>query len=67
MQMRYIVRVERTECAAVMSHCPREEKIPPFTTEFMLQEWAWHKEWFLEKLLGLKLGEHEKVLDECTR
>lgn len=28
-------------------------QVPPFTTDFMLQEWAWHKEWFLEKLLGL--------------
>lgn len=27
--------------------------IPPFTREFMQQEWLWHQEWFLEKLLNL--------------
>jgi aminoglycoside/choline kinase family phosphotransferase len=39
--------------------------IPPFTPEFMLQEWAWHKEWFLQKLLGLELGNIEIKLDQC--
>jgi aminoglycoside/choline kinase family phosphotransferase len=38
-------------------------EIPPFTSTFMLQEWAWHKEWFLGKLLGLTLGEKEAALD----
>src|SRR5579883_2330538 len=38
--------------------------IPSFTREFMWQEWEWHKEWFLNKWLGLTLlGEEE--LDEC--
>lgn len=38
--------------------------VPPFTIEFMMQEWAWHKEWFLQKWLGLELGTLEKVLDQ---
>lgn len=37
--------------------------IPLFTVDFMQQEWAWHKEWFLGKYLGLSLGEQEKKLD----
>lgn len=36
-----------------------------FTHEFMWQEWAWHKEWFLEKLLKLQLRAEEKDLDTC--
>lgn len=39
--------------------------IPPFTTDFMWQEWAWHKEWFLDKLLGLNIQQQEKILDDC--
>ena len=31
----------------------------------MWQEWAWHKEWFLEKLLGVSVGAEEQVLDAC--
>jgi N-acetylmuramate 1-kinase len=42
-----------------------EREIPPFTADFMQQEWGWHKEWFLEKLLGLTLKEEEKNLDDC--
>ncbi|TAK73369.1 MAG: phosphotransferase [Gammaproteobacteria bacterium] len=38
--------------------------LPPFTRELMWQEWAWHKEWFLEKWLGLTLLAEEE-LDEC--
>lgn len=36
--------------------------VPPFTIDFMLEEWAWHKEWFLEKLLGLS---SPVELDKC--
>ncbi len=39
--------------------------IPPFTAQFMQQEWAWHKEWFLQKLLGLEIAPIENTLDEC--
>jgi hypothetical protein len=39
--------------------------IPPFTHAFMLQEWAWHKEWFLGKLLGLPMTDQEQLLDQC--
>ena len=40
--------------------------IPAFTAEFMQQEWAWHKEWFLDKLLGLTLSlQQEQTLDNC--
>lgn len=37
--------------------------LPFFTADFMQQEWAWHKEWFLEKLLGLSFTAEEKELD----
>ena len=37
-------------CRQVPNHV-----VPPFTIAFMQQEWSWHKEWFLEKLLGLSI------------
>lgn len=51
---------------SVLSACRHVEgyTVPPFTTAFMQQEWAWHKEWFLQKWLGLSLGTLEKVLDQ---
>lgn len=52
---------------AVLQTC-REVKgliIPPFTFAFMQQEWLWHKEWFLNKLLDLKVGAEEAALDKC--
>jgi N-acetylmuramate 1-kinase len=40
--------------------------VPPFTEALMRQEWAWHKEWFLGKLLGLTLSStEEKQLGQC--
>lgn len=39
--------------------------IPVFTADFMRQEWLWHKEWVLDKLLGLSLPLAEKELDAC--
>jgi aminoglycoside/choline kinase family phosphotransferase len=39
--------------------------IPSFTANWMWQEWAWHKEWFLDKLLGLTLSTEEQALDQC--
>lgn len=39
--------------------------VPPFTRDFMMKEWAWHKEWFLNKLLKLSLPAAEKDLDQC--
>lgn len=39
--------------------------VPPFTGDFMWKEWAWHKEWFLEKLLGLSYSDREAELDAC--
>ena len=41
------------------------QPIPFFDQTWMWQEWAWHKEWFLGKLLGLSLSSHEKNLDEA--
>jgi aminoglycoside/choline kinase family phosphotransferase len=38
---------------------------PLFTGDFMRQEWAWHKEWFIQKLLGLRLGPEMRALDLC--
>lgn len=40
--------------------------LPPFTPDFMWQEWVWHKEWFLGKLLDLSLSrEEETQLNAC--
>lgn len=39
--------------------------IPLFTKEFMMTEWAWHKEWFLSHLLKLSMPSAEKNLDDC--
>lgn len=39
--------------------------IPPFTPDFMLKEWAWHKEWFLDKWLGVSFAHAERALDDC--
>lgn len=55
------------ESLTIMQGC-REvpgRMIPPFTREFMLQEWAWHKEWFLDKWLGVPLTNIERALDDC--
>lgn len=48
---------------AVMQAC--KHTVPPFTMEWMQNEWVWHKEWFLQKLLGLSLESVEKQLDHC--
>lgn len=39
--------------------------IPAFTADFMWKEWAWHKEWVLEKFLGFSQIRAEKELDAC--
>lgn len=46
-------------CQQVADHL-----LPTFSADFMQQEWAWHKEWFTQKLLNLKL-EQETELDNC--
>lgn len=55
------------QALAVMQQCRHVNglSIPLFTREFMWQEWAWHKEWFLEKWLGLTLTTEEEALDHC--
>lgn len=45
-------------------HVP-DHVIPSFSYDFMLQEWAWHKEWFLQKWLKLDLLVKESELDKC--
>lgn len=47
-------------CRVVEGHV-----VPPFTADFMQNEWALHKEWFLNKLLGLSFSSVEKTLDDC--
>jgi aminoglycoside/choline kinase family phosphotransferase len=52
----------------VLQTCNQVEDhtVPIFTAEFMQQEWAWHKEWFLDKWLGLTLSlQQEQGLDQC--
>lgn len=50
-------------CQTVASHV-----IPHFDARWMEQEWAWHKEWFLEKLLGVTLSDQETTsLDQCMQ
>jgi aminoglycoside/choline kinase family phosphotransferase len=40
--------------------------LPHFDNNWMWQEWTWHKEWFLNNLLGLFLTpEEEYLLDRC--
>lgn len=39
--------------------------ISSFNSEFMWKEWASHKEWFLDKLLGLTFSSAEEKLDAC--
>jgi aminoglycoside/choline kinase family phosphotransferase len=46
---------------AVLQSC-RQFDAPPFTADFMAKEWEWHKEWMLDKFLGLSAG---KELDAC--
>jgi aminoglycoside/choline kinase family phosphotransferase len=46
-------------------HDVPDYSIPHFNEDLMWQEWTWHKEWFLEKLLGLRPGPLEKELDSC--
>ncbi|MBX3708169.1 MAG: phosphotransferase [Gammaproteobacteria bacterium] len=55
------------DALAVLQGCRMVEGyiIPPFTADFMWKEWAWHKEWFLGKLLGLLPLSAEKDLDHC--
>lgn len=51
---------------AILQRCQQISPmtIPAFKPEFMWQEWKWHKEWFLQKLLRLTF-DHEEALDTC--
>ena len=59
--------VRALSALAVLQSCKEVEglTVPPFTFVFMQQEWAWHKEWFLEKLLNLNFTAEEAALDQC--
>jgi N-acetylmuramate 1-kinase len=39
--------------------------LPHFNANWMWQEWAWHKEWFLEKYLKLSYSDHAAELEQC--
>lgn len=41
-----------------------ELSLPLFSTALMMQEWTWHKEWFLQKLLKVDIS-HITALDKC--
>lgn len=48
-------------CSSVAGHT-----IPTFGADLMWREWAWHKEWFLQRLLGLSLSAvEEENLQTC--
>ena len=51
--------VALAELASVAGRC-QTGHVPLFTRDFMWQEWAWHKEWFLDKLLGLTTRPYRK-------
>lgn len=55
------------DALAVLQGCHQVEGhvIPPFTREFMQQEWEWHKEWFRGKWLGLPNLAEKNVLDQA--
>lgn len=55
------------DALAVLQACRNvnNHHVPPFTADFMWKEWAWYKEWFLEKLLGVSFADIEAQLDEC--
>ena len=55
------------QALAILQSCQqvRGRIIPAFNAEWMWQEWQWHKEWFLNKLLGLQIDQFEKELDSC--
>lgn len=48
------------DCRIVKSHT-----LPVFTRDFMRQEWAWHQEWFLGKLLGLPAASIPAGVHHC--
>lgn len=52
---------------AVMQNCQvvKGHELMPFGREWLQREWVWHKEWFLDKWLGLSYGSDERVLDAC--
>lgn len=48
------------DCKDIPNH-----DMPFFDANFMQQEWAWHKEWFLTKFLKLSFVAIEPALDEA--
>ncbi len=52
---------------AVLQSCRHvsDREIPPFSSDFIWQEWAWHKEWFLQKFLKFDVIRNENELDVC--
>lgn len=52
---------------AVMQDCQviNGHDLMPFGREWMQREWVWHKEWMLDKWLGLSYRSDERVLDAC--
>lgn len=48
---------EALRALAKIQLCDKADEyvIPPFSKEFMWQEWAWHKEWVTEKMLNVSV------------
>lgn len=60
----YDLALETLAVLQACNHVP-ERDLPRFSADFMWQEWAWFKEWFLQKWLGFDVIQHEKELDSC--
>jgi N-acetylmuramate 1-kinase len=60
---------EALQALVKIQACPTVEGliIPPFNGERMWQEFYCFKEWFLEKLLGLRLGAMQMNLEKCFK
>lgn len=55
------------EALSVLQTCSEVEgyQLPSFSAELMWQEWAWHKEWFAQKLLNIQANELPTSLERC--
>lgn len=51
--------------AAIQACRPQGWSLPTFGADWLWNEWAWHKEWFLDKWLNISISHQEVMLDQC--